>query len=304
MKTNYLKFFVLIIALGLGAINAQAQVKEVTHDFSAFTSLDVSYDFNVTVIPSDRYSVKITVETALADYVQTYVKSKTLFIAFDEKAVPSEVKKQFRGRTTPTLNAVVYVPSLNIINLSAKSSLTVNSTLVVPSFLLNVTDNAKVAILAVESSSQITVNADKKADITATLDSDDITVNASGSAILNLTQDSKNFGLKSAGSSEINVEGDALVVSVEAAGTTKPKFTGRADKLIVDAAGYSSIDALNLKVSDCEAVMNASSKLYESATATLSLDLTNGATVIYDNEPAFQIVQIKNSSVTKYSEKK
>ena len=62
---------------------------------SEFNAINVSDDFEVTVARG-AYGARLTVDKDLAPYVEVYVRSRTLFITFDEKAVPRDLRKLYR----------------------------------------------------------------------------------------------------------------------------------------------------------------------------------------------------------------
>jgi len=64
---------------------------------SEFNSLNVSDDFEVT-LARGAYGVRLTVDEELAPYVEVYVKAKTLYLSYDEKSVPKELRKLYKGR--------------------------------------------------------------------------------------------------------------------------------------------------------------------------------------------------------------
>ena len=100
-------------ALLFAAQGAYAQTKEEIHELSSFNSIDIQDDFEVTVTKGN-YSIKVTVDAVLSDYVKTYVKGHTLYLFLDEKSVPKDIKKLYKGRSgmTPIMRAIVYTPEL------------------------------------------------------------------------------------------------------------------------------------------------------------------------------------------------
>ncbi|MBR1894037.1 MAG: hypothetical protein IJ823_02150, partial [Bacteroidales bacterium] len=109
-------FVVITAMLGLfSGVALSAQTREL--DFSnlaEFNGIDVSDSFEVTVNPSNFYGAKVVVDDVLSGFVMVYVKQKTLYINLDERKIPAQVKKLFKGRNASkaVLRAVVQVPSL------------------------------------------------------------------------------------------------------------------------------------------------------------------------------------------------
>ena len=85
-----------------------------------FRSLNVSGDFEVTLSKGD-YSAKVTVDQVLADYVDVYVRTGVLYIKYNEKDVPKEVKKDLKKKTKAQ-RAKKVLPKIPIWNLMIKKS--------------------------------------------------------------------------------------------------------------------------------------------------------------------------------------
>ena len=176
LRFNYLKVLFCSVALCIAALGASAQVVEINRDFSSFDAIDVSYDFNVRMVSSRKnYSATLTVDSVLADYIQTYVKKNVLYITIDKKSLPSEVKKLYKGRkaVVPILNVVVSTPEpICSLKLADKSTLSVENVLNCKDFSISVNglsrlkklelDATNVSVnLADKSQAEFDVNAEK-----------------------------------------------------------------------------------------------------------------------------------------------
>ena len=105
------------------SLSAQLTDKDIT--VSEFNAVNVSDDFEVTV-SRGTYGVRLTVDKELAPYVEVYVRSKVLYISYDEKAVPKEIRKLYRGKgsLTPVFRVVAHTPELQAVTLSDNATLT------------------------------------------------------------------------------------------------------------------------------------------------------------------------------------
>ena len=301
-----LNLIICIVTLCSASVLGAAQGKQSSHDFSAFDALEVDYDFNVRVVDSRKYSITLNVENVLKDYIQAYVKNHTLYITLDEKALPSDVKKMFRGRRSapPLLEATVYMPEpLVSVKMSGASTLSVDEELKCKDFVIDLSENAVISKLTVDAG-QVTVTSAGKSSADIVVYADDIKLNAAGSSKISLEQDSQNLAIVSGGSAEIDVEGETLEAGLTTSGSSKVYLTGKTNNLTVTGSGSSYIDAINLKTSDCSARLSNSSKLYEAATEALHLDLTGNSTVVFDGEPKIDIINVKSSTIQRYSNAK
>ena len=133
LKDNSLKAIIGMIAFAAvlvfapqraAAQSLSAQLTDKDIMVSEFNAVNVSDDFDVTV-SRGTYGVRLTVDKELAPYVEVYVRSKVLYISYDEKAVPKEIRKMYRGKgsLTPVFRVVAYTPELQAVTLSDNATL-------------------------------------------------------------------------------------------------------------------------------------------------------------------------------------
>lgn len=308
MKTNILKISICSIALCVASLVASAQVKDLHHDFSAFDSIEIENDFYVNVLKSKRnndYSIAITADDILIDYIQTYVKNHTLYIGLNKKALPSDIKKLYKGRKTPnpTLNATVYMASeLTGVKMSGAAVLTVENEIECKDFEADLSDNSQLKKLSVDASTFSIKTANKSfADIIVY--ADDIKVDASGNSQIQLEQDSQTLYLTVAGSAIVNAEGETLEAALNTNGTSKTTLIGKTDVINVTGAGASFVDAINFKAAECGVKLTGSCKVVEAASESPHIDASGNSTLIFDGDPAIDIINIKSSTVQRYENK-
>ena len=280
-----------VFALAAAGLSATAQTKQISHDFSAFDALDIDYDFNVKVVESRNYSVSLNVDDILKDYVQAYVKNHTLFITLDQKSLPSDIKKLYRGRksSTPLLEATVFTPEpLAAVSMAGASILSINYDLEYKEYLT-------------VDAGTVTVNLEGKSFADLVVYADNIKANVANSSLLELEQDSENLEIVTGGSGEVRAEGETLNAVLTTSGSSKVTLNGKTDKLSVTGSGSSSVDALNFKTSDCTVKLSNSCKVYEAATEAIHVDLTGNSTLVFDGEPTVDIINVKSSTLQRYS---
>ena len=302
MKNNLLKLVVCIFALSLAAASAPAQTKS-SHEFSSFDALEVDFDFNVKVVDSRDYSVSMSIDDELKDYVMAYVKNHTLYIALDEKLLPTDLRKRYRGRrsASPVLDVTVYTPdALNSIKMAGASTLSVEFDIEGKDFSLDLSENARVTKLVADAST-ITVTMAGKSVADLSLYADNIKLNVAGSSKLTAEQDSQTIEVVAGGSAQIDVEGETLDAQVTSSGSSKTTLSGKTNSLNVNGASSSTVDALNLKTSECTARLSNSCKLYEAATETLHIDIGGNSTLVFDGDPVIDIINVRSSTIQRYS---
>lgn len=289
----------LIVASSVCAI---AQTRTIEHDYSAFDAIEVSNGFHVTFSQSDDYRAKLVVDDALESYVQCYVKSKTLYILLDDKAIPKDIKKQYKGRNAanPTLNATVYVPVLNSIILNEGTSFSSGQAMQVSDFTLTLGENASASNLNVTAKSA-SVSVAKKAKLSSMniKAEDDVTVSGDGNGSVSLEYTAKKLTVNARGSSEMAINGEASG-KIEVALDNSPKLTlsGKAPVLKITGKGSAKVDASGLSAED--AVLNFSAAdVNVKPSDNLELELGKGASVNYIGNPKVKIVSIQSATVTR-----
>lgn len=303
MNNRLITNLACIFALCLAAVSAPAQSKQSSHDFSAFDALEADYDFNIRVVSARDYSISMDVEDDLKDCIQAYVKNHTLYLKLDEKSMPSDIRRRYRGRRAakPKLDATVYMAEpLTSVKLSGASTLDVEDDIECKEFVLTLSENARVTSLLVDADN-VTVTLSGKASADLTVYADDLQVNASGNSSVVLEQDSQKIVIAASGSSQIDMEGETLDAQVTASGTSKATLTGKTNLLTVNGSGTASVDALNLKTSECTVKLSGLSKLSESATEMVHVELSGSSTLTFDGEPVFDIVGVKSSTIQRYT---
>ncbi len=279
-----------------------AQTRTVEHEFSEFDAISVSDGFKVTMVEKAGYNAKFKVSDALESYIQCYVKAGTLYIGIDEKSVPKEVKKSFKGKNSdgPVLEATVYVPVLNSVTLNDNSTFSSDGSLSSNDFKLSLSGTSSITNLNVSANSaSLSVSKKSKLSSINVKVVDKVTVNAEGSASVVLEFSAKTLEVNNSGSADLAINGQCETTSVCTAGSAKLSLAGKASILNVSGTGGSSkIDAVTMSVDDVNVSLDGAS-LTVTPAKNLSLDLGKGASVCYSGDPLVKIVKIQNATVTR-----
>ncbi len=298
-----IKHLSLIIATAvLTASLSAAQTRTVEHEYSEFDAVSVSGGFKVTFVEQEGYNAKFKVSDALESYIQCYVKAGTLYIGVDEKSIPKEVRKSFKGNDSDgaVLEATVYVPALNSITLSDNATFSSAAELNAADFSLNMSGSSCITDLNVNALSAV-ISVSKKSKLSSihVKAGDKVTLNAEGNAGAALEYSSKTLEINNAGSAGLAVKGQCGTLSVCTAGSAGLSLSGSAGTLNVTGKGNSSvIDAAALLVDDVNVSLDGA-ELTVAPGKNLSLDLGKGACVCYSGDPMVKIVRIQNATVTR-----
>lgn len=302
-----LSLIAAVAAFMFGATSASAQVKQYNFDLSYFNAIVVEGEFEVTVSQGDAYKASITIEEPFREALNCSVSGQVLKISIDDKKVSKDVKKLYKGKgaVVPVYKAVVTLPEdLAQVTLNDKSSLTATKDFNVDSFKATVTDNANLKAITVNSQFA-TINMSKKGVASINLTTNTLNLDIDGSATLNLNQTSKNIDAKVAGlGSNVTIHGDADKMEFAAKGNSKIILNGTIPFVNYNLSGGVSVNALNLVTEDAVVKMSSVCTLSEAASKSLSVELSGGATLNFDNSPVITIEDIKSSHMHKAANKK
>ncbi len=306
MKTILTRFLLPSVALLCFVQGAMAQISEISQATAAFSGVEVSNAFELSLEKGESYSVQLSIDERLANYVQTVVVDNVLRIYVDENKFTPEVRKYYRSRTSraPVMRVTVYAPTeLHILNLKGESSLVRVGSGVLNPMQLSVSLGDDVALGDVGFDAiRMSLKLERRSSIKGTVRAQTLSLEAAGSAEINLTVEADEAEMSfSSNATSVFVCDNLGYLSVSSKGTSRTIFNGsvrQADYLI---SGSANVNAENMVCTDASVDMSGFCSLTESASGTLNIvNLSNGAKLVYKNAPAITIGSIRNSSVTKY----
>lgn len=285
---------------------------------SHFTSVQAEDDFEIS-LERGAYSAKVIADRILMPYVQVYVRSNTLFVTYDEKSVPKDVKKLYKGKgaATALFRVVVTMPELSGLTLLDNAVLTSSDEFNGSAINITLNDKAQVKYLSLNGAS-FRVNMQKNAVATLNLVAgESIEVSTANNAKLKLSASTPDISLSTAGSSEVSLsmEKESQRLSVSTAGSSKTSVTARTDRAELSIDGTSSLqigggaNIMNVKgdknckldakdfavkeaaisAEDCQMEVNVSDRL--------KVALSYGATLYFNGTPTFEIEKIIRSTL-------
>ena len=317
---------VAVLALAPQRLSAQSQTAQLSDKeipVSEFNSLNVSDDFEVT-LSRGPYGVRLTVDKDLAPYVEVYVKAKTLYLSYDEKAVPKELKKLYRGRNglNPVFRVVAYSPELRSVTLEDNATFIGVEEFVSPDFDLtaagksqvknlsvsansariNLKKNAR-ATLSVRSQRGVEVSTDNNANLKLTATGNELTINSEGSSVVVASGPSQTLNVLSSGSSQVTVTSDTEKVNLTTEGSSTVVLSGKAVSMTVKGSRSSTVDAYSMPIEDILADLAGSSSVTVSVSKTADVTLVGGSALYYSGSPEFRIEKIVKSTLAPYGTK-
>ena len=246
MKNLFSKLLCLAVLASAFAFPSRAQfvnhLEESTLPVGEFTMVSASGDFEVT-LSKGSYGVRLTTDKNLTPYVQVYVRSNTLYLTYDEKSVPKDIKKLYKGKNAsqPVFRAVVSMPQLNGIELDDNVILSSAEAFYGSDIVISLTDKAQVRNLTVQGNS-ITVNMKKNAQAALTLTADKkMEVTTDDKAILKLAEKAREITLNAKGSSDNALSGEGEILNLNLSEKTTSNVSHRTKNAVLNVGGSSKL---------------------------------------------------------------
>jgi len=246
---------VVLLASGLlvgcqgGVVKGSGNLKTETFNFSDFTRVDVSSAFEAEIVQSGSYSVSITADDNLLEYIQVIKEGETLKIGL----------KTLTTLGPATLKAKVTMPKLRGVDLSGATRGTVSG--------FSSTENLDIGVSGASSIELVDISAgDVKADVSgASKVTGDITA---GDTDLDIS-----------GASTVQLEGSAGDIEIEASGASRVKLAGFTVRNADVTLGGASTGTINLD-GRLDANLSGASKLSYIGEPTMGNINTSGASTL------------------------
>lgn len=315
----------VVIASLVSLVSARAQtvasqLEERDIPVTEFSALDVNGDFEVTVAKSDEYGVRVTVDQVLSPYIQVYVRAKVLYITYDSKSVPKDIRKLYKGRNAPqpVFRAVVFVPELNGVTLADNATVSGTEEFPADRFELNLTDraqvkgltiNANAAVLKIKKNAQAVLNmtvantieleTDNNANVRLNTNCKDLVINSSSSSVLTVSGQAETANVAMGGSTQLNMSYNCPTVAVNAEGSSKLVLVGQGQRISLRGTRNGNIDASGFPVSDVnvEFTGSATASVNTAEGALIEASLVGGSSLFFTGEPAFRITKVVKSTL-------
>ena len=301
MKKSILIALLLSLLSGTGAV---AATRQASINLNPFSAVSIAGSFEVSFLQGSDYRALITVEDAYMDYVVCKVDGKILTIDLDERKVPAEVKRQFRGKGAPelVLSAVIYVPELiQSVTLSDKAVLKDTE---------DVFDKAKVyfdlsntaAIRNLSLSSQaVKITMQNKSTAELGVRCQVLEASTSNYAYLKIDDNSEESGYTLQGSSQVVARCNTKQLNINAKANSEMTVSGSGDYAVYTLGGTSEVNASAFEVPDAKVSMSSVCLLNQSAYRNLTVKLSGGSKLLFSNEPKVTVENIKSSTMSRVS---
>lgn len=297
-----------MLFLALFPLSGQRVRRSVQDELPAFDRIVLGGDFSLEIRYGKQYHARMAVEELFADYVQFTVEDSTLIVTMDERKVPGEVRKLFRGKDSrkPEFRVEVTMPeTLGSLLLEGHAALVGADDLVfdASSVDLSLKDNARIESLALHAD-RVRLSLDRKADAKLSVRCDSLFVQQTGASNLELTHRTSASSLDVSGASTLLVKGETGLLKLDSRGFAKSILNGSAPVARYQAGASAQINAVSLANERSFAMLSgAGTELTVAAGKELTVDLSSGASVYFLNDPTIRIVFLKNASLIPYDRK-
>ncbi len=320
MKNLFSKLLCLAVLASAFAFPSRAQfvnhLEESTLPVGEFTMVSASGDFEVT-LSKGSYGVRLTTDKNLTPYVQVYVRSNTLYLTYDEKSVPKDIKKLYKGKNAsqPVFRAVVSMPQLNGIELDDNVILSSAEAFYGSDIVISLTDKAQIRNLTVQGNS-ITVNMKKNAQAALTLTADKkMEVTTDDKAILKLAEKAREITLNAKGNSDNALSGEGEILNLNLSekatgnvshrtknavlnvgGSSKLILTGTGEYLEVKGGKNAEVEAVAFPVKTMKAELDGG-KVNVAVEKEMNVTLLGGSSLFFTGSPTLIVNKIVKSTL-------
>lgn len=281
---------------------AFAATQQYDRNVSKFSAIDISGPFSVSLVRGSESRVLLSVEEDYIDYVICNVKSSVLSIGLDERKVPSEVKKKFRGRGTPdpVFSAVIYVPDLiQTLTMSGKAVLREAAEVFDKSGVsFTLEGNCELKHLSVDTQN-FSLAMQNKAAADISVSCRESHVETGNAASLKYEEESENSSFSLSGNCKLSVSSKTKLMNIASKGNCSMKLSGSGDKAVYNISGTSEVDASGFEVPDAEVTMQSVCKLTQAAYKSLTVNLSGGSSLYFAGEPSVTIENIKSATMSR-----
>ena len=320
MKNLFSKLLCLAVLASAFAFPSRAQfvnhLEETTLPVGEFTMVSANGDFEVT-LSKGSYGVRLTTDKNLTPYVQVYVRSNTLYLTYDEKSVPKDIKKLYKGKNAsqPVFRAVVSMPQLNGINLDDNVILSSAEAFYGSDVVITLTDKAQVRNLNVQGNS-ITVDMKKNTQAALTLTADKkMEVTTDDKAILKLAEKAREITLNAKGNSDNALSGEGEILNLNLSekatgnvshrtknavlnvgGSSKLILTGTGEYLEVKGGKNAEVEAVAFPVKTMKAELDGG-KVNVAVEKEMNVTLLGGSSLFFTGSPTLIVNKIVKSTL-------
>jgi len=273
-----IKFLIISLVMAVGiflgcdsdAITGSGDLVTIQKDYQGFTEIDLAYTISANIIRSDTFSVMITFDNNIEEYLNVKKVDDTLEIYLDDGHHYKNI----------TVEAEISMPHLDDLELSGAS-------------------RAHISGFVSDSDLDIDISGASKVDGDIAAGSMDIKL--SGASRLSLDGNGNETVIKATGASHVNmddftVHGD---VDIDLSGASNLSLQGNGENLKVRAMGASDADLGGFQAVNADVHLSGASEGTISLTGKLDADISGASKLRYYGNPIMGGIQTSGASSIK-----
>lgn len=250
----------------LNSSHLSGSVTTEARDATEFTKVELRGTGDVTIITGDTFSVEVTADSALQEYITTSVRSDRLVIAQEFMWLGD----------VPAIEYTVTMPELHDVTAAGSGSITAANV------------ETEDLVVSIAGSGDVTL----RGRVTTA----DVTIAGSGHADLEfLRVDSGYVDIAGSGSTAVAVS-QSLAVDVAGSGTIHA--TGRAERLTLDVAGSGTFRGEELNAATAAIYVAGGADIEVRVRDHLEVDIVGSGDVIYFGDPELKVSKVGTGNVT------
>jgi hypothetical protein len=226
-------FSTLIITTGCAVINGSGNVIMREFDYTDFTKLEVGYAFNAEITRADSYTVKISLDDNLFDYLIVEQSDDTLRITMKPGNVYSKTQQR----------AEITLPDLERLELSGASKAQVNDFTSSHYLEMDISGASHAEISNVVcGDAYLEISGASKIEGTFTMN--DVVFHVSGASSVELEGSAENMALEASGASQVDLSDFTIVnAGIELSGASRATVNA-SGQISGDLSGASLLEYL------------------------------------------------------------
>lgn len=278
--------------------NAAMVVK--SEDFKNFTGIYAQDDVLVKLHHGIDYRVDLEVDERVVDFCKLYINNGAVTVDVDKANFPKELKSQLRqkgGEISYTLN--ITIPdgaAISSIVLKENSKLYADGNINLGNKCqIELSDNAFAKFVRLNCA-ECVIKTSKKSSVNGYFNVQSFNCSVSNSSAFDCTTECKRAELEIEGSSKSSFDIRSDETWITYSGFSKTSVKGHTMSLNINGKGASELDAYSLHADNAVVnLVNCTCKIHPAK--AMDLNLSNGAKLEYEGEPAITIRKINVSSV-------
>lgn len=243
---------------------------------SSFSGLEISGIFDVTLVQSSNFSVKVETHPELFEYLEVYVKGDVLHLGYKNGGIPKHIQRKYNNME---IQAKVSMPVIRNLEMSGVTKLTTN-------------DSFRTTDMSIELSGVTKVNF-------GYLECLNLNAELSGVSKIDMKVKAEELNLEASGASKAFLTFEEKIITfadIEVSGTSHATLTGRAIRSAVDVSGAASFNGLDFQVESMKAVVSGAAKAEVKVIGTLEPEVSGASKLRYNKNASLQNVRTSGAS--------